>query len=87
MAELVDARDLKSLDSNIISVRLRLLAPLYPYNSMVEYATFNRVIPVQLWVGVPIWCVGEVVNTPPFHGGIRGFEPLTHHHRIRIWNG
>ena len=54
MVELVDTRDLKSLDSNIVSVRLRLLGPLYPYNSMVEYATFNRIIPVQLWVRVPI---------------------------------
>ena len=32
--------------------------------------------PVQIWLGAPLRPVGQVVKTPPFHGGNRGSNPL-----------
>ena len=37
---------------------------------------FESLHPDQIFTGDKAWLLGQVVKTPPFHGGYRGSNPL-----------
>ena len=47
-----------------------------PDSSMVEHSAVNRVVASSSLARGARWPVGQVVKTPPFHGGIMGPNPV-----------
>ena len=49
---------------------------IFSLSSMVEHSAVNRRVVGSSPTGRAIWRIGQVVKTPPFHGGIMGSNPV-----------